>query len=138
MANKNDNYRQILNEMLELSGIPLDEAESEDDNFKDDIGKEDSQIDKEVNNEKDIETDNEVDKEEDKEEKEKAGEINDKWESKINSKGDFKIEFYENFAFAYYKGRRSNEIKLDSKLKPYKKMISEFVNKIFDHIEKKS
>jgi hypothetical protein len=66
------------------------------------------------------------------------GELHDEWSTKINSRGDFKIEFFDNFVYVYYKNKRSQRIKIDPKLKPYKKLISNFINKIFNHIEKMS
>jgi len=126
MAYKYEEYNETLKEQLELAGVPLEEAEPTVD-VPDETDLEGGFGAKETPEEK-----------EEPEKDENDGEINDEWSSKINSKGEFKIEFYNNFVYVYYKNRRSQRISIDPKVKPYKKIVSKFVNKIFDHIEKKS
>ena len=129
MIKRHEEYNELLTEQLELAGILLDEADEK-------IDIPDDEPDDELDAE--IESDEYEEDEEDKKDKENKGEIKDQWESKINSKGDFKIELYDNFIYAYYKNRRSQKISIDPKIKPYKKIVSEFINKILGHIEKTS
>lgn len=135
MADNYEKYNETLKEQLELAGVPIEEAKLVDDetdletDLESGFGAEETP--------ETPETPEETKKEE-PEKDEEDGEINDEWSSKINSKGEFKIEFYNNFIYVYYKNRRSQRISIDAKLKPYKKIVSKFVNKIFDHIEKKS
>ena len=127
---KRNEAKDLLQEMLELADIKRDYL-SEDDEDKEDVADDFSDI--EIPDSTDMASEKDQDKD-----KGDKGEIKDEWKVSINAGGEFKIEFYDNFVYCFYKNKRSKRIKIDPKLKPYKKLVSEFTNNILTFIEKKS
>lgn len=117
MAEK-QKFNDILEEMLDLAGVPLNEQDDEEEQDAED------QADVEVDAE---EEDGAADEE-----------LQDKWEADITSKGKFKIEWTDSYVWVWYKNQRSEKIAIPPKLRPYRALVSSFLNKIVSWVEEKS
>jgi len=129
MAQK-DKYSVILEEMLELAQVPLEEQDDEEgDEDKVEIPKI-SDVRKARDNK-----DDEEPKEDDDEPEE---ELHDEWEKDFKTGSKFKIQIHENYIYVWYRNKRSPKIQIAPKLRPYRNLFSELIEKILSHVEKVS
>ena len=129
MAQK-DKYSVILEEMLELAQVPLEEQDDEE-------GDEDK-IPKisDVRKARDNKDDEEPKEEDDDDEPEE--ELHDEWEKDFKTGSKFKIQIHENYIYVWYRNKRSPKIQIAPKLRPYRNLFSELIEKILSHVEKVS
>lgn len=127
MAQK-DNYDIILEEMLDLAGVPLDEAEDNDaEAFK--TAAKDVIDEPEDSDEPKSSSDNDSEAE---------GELEDSWEKEFRTGSKFKIQIHDNYIYVWYRNKRSQKIKVPPKLKPYRALYSSLFEKILAHVQKAS
>lgn len=119
MANE---FKDALEEMLDLAGVPLNEADDEEENDTEDQGASGDEAGTSGG-----EGSNASDEE-----------LQDKWEKTISSAGTFKIEWTDNYVWVWYKNKRSQKIPIPPKLKPQRNRISSFLDKILSHVEEMS
>lgn len=124
MAQK-DSYDIILEEMLDLAGVPLDEADDDAEAFK-------AAAKGVINGPEDSEDDSE------KKDNEPEAELEDSWEKEFRTGSKFKIQIHENYIYVWYRNKRSQKIKVPPKLKPYRALYSSLFEKILAHVEKAS
>lgn len=123
MANK---FRETLEEMLDLAGVPLDEQEEDDE--------------ENVPNNQEAPDADDADDEggEEAVDAEPDEELQDEWEKSISTAGKFKIQWTDNYVWVWYKNKRSQKIAIPPKLKPHRAKISAMLNKILSHVEEVS
>lgn len=115
---KKEKFNQILEEMLDLAGVPLSEQEDDEEENKTDV---------------EVEPEDQEDQEDQEDE-----ELQDKWEVNISSRGTFKIEWTDSYVWVWYKNKRSDKIAIPAKLRPYRSVLSSFLNKLFIWLEETS
>lgn len=126
------NYDALLEEMLELADIQINEAdEDEVDTMA---------VEPEADDAKDEPADSEDKDSEDDEKKsdEPEEELTDEWEKDFKTGSKFKIQIHENYAYVWYRNKKSPKIKISPKLKPYKSLVSSFLEEVLSHVEKAS
>lgn len=123
---KNLDYKEMFEELLDLSGIKPDYL-TEADEPKDD--------DKEEKPESAPEPEDDKSKGDEKDDEEELG---DTWEINIKSGGKFKFEMYENYLYVWYRSKKSERIDLPSKLRPLRKEMAKMFNEILSYVEKAS
>jgi len=137
---QDEKYNVLLEEMLELANVPLNEAEDdEDDKADDDSGLPkipDTDIEKALDKEGD--KDDKDDEEDDEKSDEPEEELKDQWEKDFRTGSKFRIEFHENYAYVWYRNKRSPKLQIPDLLRKNKKLVSEFFEKILSHVEKVS
>lgn len=129
-------YNELLGEMLNLAGIPINEQDNE------------AEVDTEIELDKDEvkkystgsnKTDKDSDKKKKKDdEKDSDEELVDQWDSSIDSTGKVEVEFHESSVTVKFKDRESSSIEIPSTLRNDVEKVSKLFNKIMTHIERVS
>jgi hypothetical protein len=122
---KEETFQEVLDEMLDLAGVPLTEQDEE---------------------EKPAEAEAEAEKEEapeeggeeEKKDEEPEEELKDEWEKDFRTGSKFKIQIHENYIYVWYRNKRSAKLQVPPKLRPYRDLFSELMEKILAHVEKVS
>lgn len=139
MKNDIKKMKELMEEMLSLAGVPLNEADEEEDQDPDLDSDQNSFDPEEMINakpeEKPAKKDNGT---QEKEKKEDEEELSDEWTANIASGGELKIKLHSTYLYVTYKGRKSEMIKIPEKLVPMAKPISKLFNTIMNHVEKVS
>lgn len=125
MAEKRQ-FNEILEEMLDLAGVPLNEQDEEE---KENVPGEEEAADNPA-------ADDEDGEEEAAEEPDE--ELQDEWEKTISTAGKFKIQWTDNYVYVWYRNKRSQKITIPPKLKPQRARVSALLNKILSHVEEVS
>lgn len=120
----NEQYRELLEEMLDLAGVPLNEQDEEDE--------EKAADDQEEAEEKAADDQEEADDQEDDEE------LADRWSVQISTGSKMEIEFHETYVYVWYRNRRSQKISIPQKLRQRIGDVSSFFNQLLSHVEKVS
>jgi hypothetical protein len=115
-------YKELMEEMLDLAGIPLDEAEEDEEEEPTEGEPEEG----------------EPEEGEDEEEPEEDKELADTWEVKISVGSTMKIKWYDTYLYVWYKEKKSPRIKIPQKLIKYREEISNLLNKIMSYVERVS
>lgn len=115
-------YNEMLEEMLDLAGVPLDEQDEDEED-----------VEAEAEPQEDEAGEAEAEDDEGRDE-----ELQDRWEAQISSGGKFKIEWTDSYIWVWYKNKRSDRIAIPARLKPYRSAVSSLFQKIINHIEEKS
>jgi hypothetical protein len=123
----NEQYRELLEEMLDLAGIPLNEADDEE---GDATGEEEPEQDQKAAD--DAGADDNPDEEESDEE------LADKWSVQISTGSKMEIEFHDTYIYVWYRNRKSEKISIPQKLRQRIGEVSSLFNKILSHVEKVS
>lgn len=132
-----EDYQGLMEEMLNLAGIPLEEQDDEDQD--DNQGQDDQRQEKSIAKpgvEREI--DNDDDDDDDDQEEEDDEELIDKWDASIDSVGEVEVEFHETYVNVTYKGRESKTIEVPHNFRSDVQGLSEFVNQILSHVERVS
>lgn len=136
MAQK-EKYDVLLEEMLSLANVPLNEQGEEEEEGEGEATQELPKIsDKDI--EKALDQDNKEDDEDDKKSDEPEEELHDEWEKEFRTGSKFRIEFHQNYAYVWYRNKRSGKIQIPDLLRKNKKLLSGFMEKVLSHVEKVS
>ena len=143
------NYSNTLSELLELSGIKIEEEIEEELSHIDEAapeepeGMEEPEEDDEKSathhkrsGAKEIEPSPEEEAGEEEEEEEE--ELADTWEIQIKTGSKLKFEMFENYLYIWYRNRKSPRIDISSKIRPQRKIVAALFNKILTYVEKVS
>lgn len=131
-----DKYRETLNEMLELSGLPEDsELDEENSLLTEAKEKEDDKAEEEPEIEEPEEKKEKEEKDSSDEEEEELG---DTWEINVKTAGKFKFEMFENYLYVYYRNKKSEKIEIPSRLRSLRREMASLFNKILTHVENAS
>lgn len=128
----NEQYRELLEEMLDLAGIPLSEKEEEDDAADDQDGADEKAADDQDGADEKAADDEEEDEESSDEE------LADRWSVQISTGSKMEIEFHETFVYVWYRNRKSQKISIPQKLRQRIGDVSTLMNQILSHVEKVS
>lgn len=123
-------YKETLDEMLKLAGVPLNE--------QDDEAEVDTEVEVDKEKVKKYSSDDKESEKEEPEEEETDEELVDKWEASIDSTGKVNVEFHESSITVSYKDRESTSIEVPSSLRNEVDKVSKLFNKIISHIERVS
>lgn len=136
-----EDYQGLMEEMLNLAGVPLEEQDDE----QKDQGQDDQEQGNSSKPEKpskpskpSSDEDEEEEDEEEEEEEEDDEELIDQWDASIDSVGEVEVEFHETYLNVTYKGKESKTIEVPHNFRSDVQGLSEFVNQILTHIERVS
>jgi hypothetical protein len=128
-------YNEILEEMLDLAGVPLTEQDKEEAEEEPEVDQPEAE---EPEPEPEPEAEEPAPKKEEPKDKKPEEELHDEWEKKIRTGSTFKVQIHENYLYVWYRNKKSQKIAIPPKLREHREVISSFLESIFDHIEKVS